>query len=98
MLYYLFRFLESYGVPGSGMWSYISFRALLTFILALIISATFGEYFIKRMRQHHISEQQRDASIDPYGVKNHGVPSMGGNTIIAALLLPCLLLSRLRNI
>ena len=98
MLYYLFRFLESYGVPGSGMWSYISFRALLTFILALIISATFGEYFIKRMRQHHISEQQRDASIDPYGVKKQGVPSMGGIIIIAALLIPCLLLGRLRNI
>ena len=98
MLYYLFRFLESFGVPGSGMWSYISFRALLTFILALIISATFGEYFIKRMRQHHISEQQRDASIDPYGVKKQGVPSMGGIIIIAALLIPCLLLGRLRNI
>jgi len=98
MLYYLFRFLESFGVPGSGMWSYISFRALLTFILALIISATFGEYFIKRMRQHHISEQQRDASIDPYGVKKQGVPSMGGIIIIAALVVPCLLLGRLRNI
>ena len=29
MLYYLFRFLEQFGVPGSGMWSYISFRSLL---------------------------------------------------------------------
>ena len=68
MLYYLFRLLESVGVPGSGMWSYISFRALLAFILALIISATFGEYFIKWMRSHHISETHRDASVDPYGV------------------------------
>ena len=47
MLYYLFRFLEQFGVSGSGMWSYISFRALLALILALIISAWFGEYFIK---------------------------------------------------
>lgn len=35
MLYYLFRFLEQFGVSGSGMWSYISFRALLALILAL---------------------------------------------------------------
>ncbi len=98
MLYYLFRLLESVGVPGSGMWSYISFRALLAFILALIISATFGEYFIKWMRSHHISETQRDASVDPYGVNKQGVPSMGGVIIIMAVLVPCLLLGRLRNI
>lgn len=98
MLYYLFRFLESFGVPGSAMWGYISFRALLAFILALIISAWFGAYFIKWMHRHHISETQRDASIDPYGVKKHDVPSMGGIIIIVSLLVPCLLLGRLRNI
>lgn len=98
MLYYLFRFLESFGVPGSGLWSYISFRALLAFILSLIISAKFGAYFIKWMRSHNISETQRDAAIDPYGVNKKGVPSMGGIIIIVALLVPCLLLGRLRNI
>ncbi len=98
MLYYLFRLLETFGVPGSGLWSYISFRALLAFIFALIISATFGEYFIKWMRRHNISETQRDASIDPYGVNKRGVPSMGGVIIIVAILVPCLLLGRLRNI
>ena len=98
MLYYLFRFLEQFGVSGSGMWSYISFRALLALILALIISAWFGEYFIKWMKRHHISETQRDASIDPFGVKKINVPSMGGIIIIVAILVPCLLLGRLRNI
>ena len=98
MLYYLFRFLEQFGVSGSGMWSYISFRALLALILALIISAWFGEYFIKWMKRHNISETQRDASIDPFGVKKINVPSMGGIIIIVAILVPCLLLGRLRNI
>ena len=63
MLYYLFRFLEQFGVPGSAMWSYISFRSLLALILALVISALFGEYFIKWMKRHRISETQRDASL-----------------------------------
>lgn len=98
MLYYLFRFLEQFGVSGSGMWSYISFRALLALILALVISAWFGEYFIKWMKRHNISETQRDASIDPFGVKKINVPSMGGIIIIVAILVPCLLLGRLRNI
>ena len=98
MLYYLFRFLEQYGVPGSGMWSYISFRSLLALMLALVISAWFGEYFIKWMKRHRISEEQRDASIAPFGVQKVGVPSMGGIIIIVSILVPCLLLGRLRNI
>ncbi len=98
MLYYLFRFLEQFGVPGSAMWGYISFRSLLALMLALVISAWFGEYFIKWMKRHHISETQRDASIDPFGVKKLNVPSMGGIIIIVSILVPCLLLGRLRNI
>ncbi len=98
MLFYLFRLLESIGIPGSGMWYYISFRSLLAFILALVISAWFGGYFIRWMRRHNISETQRSATIDPYGVKKSGVPSMGGIIIIVSILVPVLLLGRLRNI
>ena len=98
MLYYLFRLLEHIGIPGSGMWSYISFRALLAFILALVISAWFGEHFIKWMKSHNISETQRDIKIDPYGVEKKGVPSMGGIIIIVSILIPVLLMGRLRNI
>lgn len=98
MLYYLFRFLSDFGVPGSGMWSYISFRSLLAFIVALLISAWFGQHFISYMRRKNISETQRDANIDPFGVQKQGVPSMGGIIIIVSILVPCLLLGRLRNI
>ena len=98
MLYYLFRSLDQFGIPGSGMWSYISFRSLLALMLALIISAWFGQYFIRWMKRHHYSEAQRDASIDPFGVKKIGVPTMGGVIIIVAILVPCLLLGRLGNV
>ena len=98
MLYYLFRFLEQYGISGSHMWGYISFRALLALILSLIISAWFGEHFIKYLKSKQITETQRDAKIDPFGVKKIGVPSMGGVIIIVAVLIPVLLLGRLRNI
>lgn len=98
MLYYLFRFLEQWGISGSHMWGYISFRALLALIVSLIISAWFGEKFIKFLKSKQITETQRDASIDPFGVKKIGVPSMGGVIIIMAILIPVLLLGRLRNI
>jgi phospho-N-acetylmuramoyl-pentapeptide-transferase len=80
------------------MWQYISFRSLLAFMLALCISVVFGEYFIKYMHRRNISETQRDASIDPFGVNKKGVPSMGGLVIILAILVPCLLFGKLRNI
>lgn len=80
------------------MWSYISFRSLLAFMLALLISAWFGQHFIKYMRRKNFTETQRDAKIDPFGVQKIGVPSMGGIIIIASILVPCLLFGRLRNI
>ena len=60
MLYYLFRFLEQWGITGSHMWGYISFRALLALILSLVISAWFGEKFIKYLKSKQITETQRD--------------------------------------
>ena len=98
MLYYLFRFLEQYGISGARIWGYISFRALLALILSLIISAWFGEKFIKYLKSKQITETQRDAKIDPFGVNKIGVPSMGGVIIIVSILIPALLLGRLRNI
>ena len=98
MLYYLFRFLEQFGISGSHIWGYISFRSLMALILSLIISAWFGERFIKYLKSKQITETQRDASIDPFGVKKIGVPSMGGIIIIVSILIPVLLLGRLRNI
>lgn len=98
MLYYIFRWLDQFGISGSHLWGYISFRAILAMILALVISAWFGERFIKYLKSKQITETQRDANIDPFGVKKIGVPSMGGIIIIVALLVPVMLLGRLRNV
>ena len=98
MLYYFFRFLEQYNIPGAHMWSYISFRSLLALIFSLIISAWFGEYFIKWMKRRKIFETERDPAIDPFGVEKKGVPTMGGIIIIVSVLLPVILLGRMRNI
>ena len=98
MLYYLFRFLEQFNIPGSHLWSYISFRALLSLILSLMISAWFGERFIKFMKRRKIFETERDPAIDPFGTQKRGVPTMGGIVIIVSILIPVLLLGRIRNV
>lgn len=98
MLYNLFQYLDSLDIPGAGIFSYVSFRALASLILSLIISMVAGEYFIKYMRKKKHIEEARDAAIDPYGVQKKGVPSMGGVVILAAVLLPALLMGKLNNV
>ena len=58
----------------------------------------FGEKFIKYLKRKQITETARDEKIDPFGGNKVGVPSMGGIIIIVALLIPVILLGRLRNI
>ena len=67
MLYYLFRFFESLGIPGSGMWEYTSFRSLMAFIIALVFSLWLGKYFIKWMSSHQASVEEKkfNAAVDP---------------------------------
>ena len=98
MLYYLFDWLHKLNFPGAGMFGYTSFRALMAIILALLISSIWGDKFIKLLKRKQITETQRDAKIDPYGVNKVGVPRMGGVIIIVAILIPCLLLGKLHNI
>lgn len=98
MLYYLCKYLEQFDIPGMRIFGYVSFRSLMTLILSLLISAIFGEYFIQLLRRKQISETQRDASIDPFGIQKTGVPSMGGIILIVAIMIPCLLLGKLDNI
>lgn len=98
MLYYLFNYLEQFGFPGARMFGYVSFRSLMAVIFSLLISAIFGQYFIKLLKRKQITETQRDAAIDPFGVNKIGVPTMGGVIIIVAVLIPCLLLGKLHNV
>lgn len=84
--------------PGARLFTYISFRAIIAGVLALCISIWFGKWFIRWMKRHHISETQRDEKIDPAGKDKKDVPTMGGLIVIAAILVPCLLMGKLSNI
>ena len=99
MLYYLFDFLDkTFDLPGSGLFHYISFRAVLAALLALIVSIWFGKYFIALLKRRNISEVQRDEKLDPFNTQKKGVPTMGGIVIIVSVLLPCLLIGKLSNV
>jgi phospho-N-acetylmuramoyl-pentapeptide-transferase len=50
------------------------------------------------MKRRKIFETERDPKIDPFGIEKKGVPTMGGVIIIVSILVPVLLLGRIRNI
>ncbi|MCR5532710.1 MAG: phospho-N-acetylmuramoyl-pentapeptide-transferase [Paludibacteraceae bacterium] len=96
MLYHFFHHFND--LLGARLFTYISFRAITAGVLALCVSIWFGNWFINYMKRHNISETQRDEKIDPFNVAKKGVPTMGGIIVIAAILLPCLLLGKLTNV
>lgn len=79
------------------MFQYISFRAAIAFVLSLIIAMAFGKSFINSLRKKQIGETIRDLGLAGQSEKA-GTPTMGGLLIIAAILIPVLLLNRLDNI
>lgn len=97
MLYYLFEYLQQLRIPGSGVFQYISFRAGMAVILSLIISAVFGKRIIEYLRKKQVGETVRDLGLEGQ-LSKQGTPTMGGLIILAAILIPTLLLSRLDNI
>ena len=98
MLYYLFNYLQECNFPGAGVFNYVTFRAAIAVILSLVVAVWFGNWFIKMLKRKKITETQRDASIDPYNTKKVGVPTMGGVIIIAAILIPVLLVCKLHSV
>ena len=96
MLYHFFQHFHD--ILGARLFTYISFRAIVAGIIALLVSIWFGNWFIDFMKRRHITETQRDEKTDPFNVGKKGVPTMGGLIVIAAILIPCLLLGKLTNV
>ncbi|MBR4995181.1 MAG: phospho-N-acetylmuramoyl-pentapeptide-transferase [Alistipes sp.] len=98
MLYSLFRFLDShYDLPGAGVFQYISFRAAIAIVLALLIIIFFGRPIIKMLQRHQIGEEVRDLGLEGQ-LSKRGTPTMGGVLILLAVLVPILLIGRLDNV
>ena len=55
MLYFLFTYLDKkYHVPGFGLFQYITFRAGLAAVTALVIAFWLGPKIIRLLREHQI--------------------------------------------
>ena len=97
MLYALFDLLKPYDLPGAGLFSYLTFRAALAILLSLTISLAFGGRLIKLLRKLQVGETVRDLGLEGQ-LSKAGTPTMGGLIILAAIIIPVLLVADLGNI
>ena len=98
MLYHLFEILESqFNLPGASLFGYLSFRAAVTVIMALLISIVFGKKIINYLKVKQVGENIRELGLDGEK-KKAGTPTMGGIIIIIGTLVPVILMSNLENI
>ena len=79
------------------MFHYLSFRAALSILVSLTISMVFGKTLIRMLRKKQVGETIRDLGLDGQ-MQKAGTPTMGGLIILAAILVPTLLLADLTNI
>jgi len=96
MLYYLFKYLDEMGYSGAGVFNFISFRASLAGIVALLIALIAGKQIIYWLQRQQIGESIRDLGLEGQ-MQKKGTPTMGGIIIIIALIIPTLLFARLDN-
>jgi phospho-N-acetylmuramoyl-pentapeptide-transferase len=98
MLYYLFDYLDKeFDLFGAGVFQYISFRAGVAAFLSLYITILIGKRIIRYLRRKQVGEDIRDLGLEGQ-MKKKGTPTMGGIMIIAAVVIPVVLLAKLDNI
>lgn len=97
MIYALLELLDGVSFPGHNLMGYITFRAGISFALALIIALAFGHKIIERLQKMQVGEVVRNLGLEGQ-MKKTGTPTMGGVIIIMSIVIPCLLLGNLTNI
>ena len=99
MIYHLTEYLKEIGIdiPGQGLFGYLSFRAIISFTFALLISIIAGKRIIGWMQKKQIGEEIRDLGLEGQ-MQKKGTPTMGGIIIFLAITVPVLLFADLTNI
>lgn len=97
MIYWLLQQFSDFDFPGRNLMGYITFRAGVSFALALLVALVFGHAIIRRLRMMQIGEDVRNLGLEGQ-VQKKGTPTMGGIIIILSTLVPCLLMGNLENI
>lgn len=97
MLYELVNLLKDYDIPGQGLFTYLSFRAIMAALTALLVAIFAGRKIIDTLQRHQIGETIRNLGLEGQ-MQKKGTPTMGGVIIILSILVAVLLFGNLRSI
>lgn len=99
MLYHFFQWLqnEQIRIPGSGLFQFITFRAMLAVLLSLIITLVYGKKIINLLSKLQVGESVRELGLQGEEQKK-GTPTMGGFIILLGILIPTLLFANLDKV
>ena len=95
MLLYLAEYLSQYH-SGFNVFQYLTLRAILGVLTALLISFLVGPEMIRRLGRYQIGQPVRDDGPDTHLIKA-GTPTMGGALIITAIVVSTVLWADLEN-
>lgn len=95
MLLYLTDYLMQFH-SGFGVFQYITFRAILGALTALLICFVIGPAMIRKLNQYQIGQMVRDDGPETH-LEKAGTPTMGGALILVAIAISTLLWSDLSN-
>ncbi|TMM47743.1 phospho-N-acetylmuramoyl-pentapeptide-transferase [Colwellia ponticola] len=96
MLLWLGEYLTQY-YSAFNVFSYLTFRAIISTLTALFISLYFGPKLIRYLQKMQIGQTVRDDGPQSHLSKS-GTPTMGGLLILASIVVSVLLWANLSNI
>ncbi|MFC3195425.1 phospho-N-acetylmuramoyl-pentapeptide-transferase [Marinicella sediminis] len=95
MIYWLAsQFSEQFS--GLNLFSYLTFRAIMAALTALLLSLVLGPWFIKTLQIKQIGQQVRSLGPESH-LSKQGTPTMGGAMILAIIIMSTLLWADLNN-
>lgn len=95
MLLYLFEYLAKIE-SGFSVFQYLTLRAILSALTALLISLLVGPTMIRRLSNNNIGQSVRDDGPETH-FKKAGTPTMGGTLILVGIATSTLLWADLEN-
>lgn len=95
MLLYFSSYLEQF-LHGFNVFQYLTLRAVLAALTALVISLIIGPYMIKRLASAQIGQVVREEGPESHYAKR-GTPTMGGALILVAIAISTILWSNPSN-
>lgn len=95
MLVYLTEYLQQY-ISGFGVFSYITMRAIMSVLTALILSFLIGPAMIRWLTRLKVGQTIRQDGPQTHLIKS-GTPTMGGTMILFSVAMAVLLWGDLTN-